>query len=165
MKRFTINFVIGILLIRMSIGCATIIHGSTQDIDIASNPDNAEVWINGARMANTPTRVTLKRNTTHNIRIVKDEYRETTVRIDNEVSTWILGNIVFGGIIGCGVDFISGGAYELSPERLDVNLTRLEAMDGRTINIPQRKLDNIKQIRFIDDNGNESLVVNINWSE
>jgi hypothetical protein len=33
-------------------------------------------------------------------------------------SGWVWGNIAFGGLIGLGVDFISGGAYQLYPDNL-----------------------------------------------
>lgn len=38
------------------------------------------------------------------------------------VSGWVWGNIVFGGIIGLAVDAISGGLYRLSPEQVMAEL-------------------------------------------
>jgi len=64
MKQRLAQFVVIAICIRLAVGCATIIHGSSQDIDISSAPDQAEVWIDGARMGTTPTKVSLKRNGT-----------------------------------------------------------------------------------------------------
>jgi len=151
------------LCVRLAVGCATIIHGTTQDISISSAPDQAEVWIDGSRMATTPTKVTLKRKDNYLVTIKKEGYKEATVKIEGSTSAWIIGNVVFGGIIGCGVDLLTGGAYDLKPERLDINLTKLAELDGKTIHIDRYALDKIKQVRFCDGNGYPELVVNVSW--
>ena len=148
---------------RLAVGCATIIHGSSQDINISSSPDEAEVWIDGARMGTTPTKVTLKRKNDYLVTVKKEGYKEATMKIEGETSAWVIGNVIFGGIIGCGIDFITGGAYDLKPERVDINLTKLAELDGKTIHIDRAHLDNIKQLRFLDEKGNPEVVVDIAW--
>ena len=165
MKSKIAQFIFIIICVRLAIGCATIIHGSTQDINIASAPDQAEIWIDGARMGTTPTNVTLKRNGTFLVTVKKEGYKEATVKIDGTTSAWIIGNVIFGGIIGSGVDLISGGAYDLKPERVDINLTKIVQLDGKTIHLNQAQLDNLKQLRFIDENGKPKIVVNIAWAQ
>jgi hypothetical protein len=152
-----------LLVIRLSTGCASIIHGSTQNVDIASAPDDAEVWVDGARMGKTPTRLTLKRGDSHTIKVQKEGFKETTILIDKQVSAWIIGNVVFGGLIGCGIDFISGGAYDLKPDRVDVNLTKMAQLSGQTLEIHTAQLDKIKEVRFLDDAGRPIIVTSINW--
>jgi hypothetical protein len=159
------QFIFIALCVRLAVGCATIIHGSTQDISISSAPDQAEVWIDGSRMATTPTKVTLKRKDNYLVTIKKEGYKEATVKIEGTTSAWIIGNVIFGGIIGCGVDFITGGAYDLKPERLDINITKLALLDGKTIHIDQTRLEQIKQVRLCDAIGNAKLVVNISWAD
>ncbi len=154
-----------LLCARLTIGCGTIIHGTTQDISVASSPDNAEVWIDGAKLGSTPTKLTLKRKDSHIITIKKEGFKEATATVDNETSAWIIGNIVFGGIIGCGIDLITGGAYDLKPERLDINLTKMAELDGKTIHVPQATLDNMKEIRFTDANGMPQVTVQLTWSD
>lgn len=163
MKKRIGQYILIIICMRLAIGCASIIHGSTQEINISSAPDQAEIWIDGARMGTTPTNVTLKRNGTFLVTVKKEGYKEATVKIDGTVSAWIIGNVIFGGIIGCGIDFISGGAYDLKPERVDINMTKIAQLDGGTIHIDQCQLDHIKQLRFIDDNGKPEMVVNVTW--
>jgi len=163
MKRRFAQFVVIAICIRLAVGCGSIIHGTSQDINISSSPDEAEVWIDGARMGTTPTKVNLKRKGDYLVTVKKEGYKEATVKIEGSTSAWIIGNIVFGGIIGCGVDFITGGAYDLKPERVDINMTKLAELDGKTIHIDRAELDKIKQLRFLDENGNPEVVVDIAW--
>jgi hypothetical protein len=163
MKKRIAQFFVVVLFVRLSIGCATIIHGSSQDINISSAPDQADVWIDGARMGTTPTKVTLKRKNDYLVTVKKEGYKEATVKIEGATSAWIIGNVIFGGIIGCGIDFITGGAYDLKPERVDFNMTKLAELDGKTIHIDRAQLDQIKELRFIDDKGKAEVVIYINW--
>lgn len=148
---------------RLAVGCGTIIHGTTQDVQIASNPDDAQIWIDGAKMGSTPTKLTLSRKHEHILLIKKDGFKDATVTIDNSTSAWIIGNIIFGGIIGCGVDFITGGAYDLKPDRVDINMNKIAELDGKTLHIDQARLDQIRELRFIDGEGLPELVVSIMW--
>ncbi len=163
MKQYFTKAILLILALRLATGCATIIHGSSQDIDIASSPDDAEVWVDGARLGKTPTRLTLKRGDSHLIKVQKEGFKEATIKIDKQVSAWIIGNVLFGGLIGCGVDFISGGAYDLKPERVDISLTNISQLEGQTLEIHAAQLDEIKEIRFLDNGGRPVIVATINW--
>jgi len=163
MKQRLVQILLIFLCMRLAISCASIIHGTTQDVNIASSPDQAEVWIDGARMGTTPTKVTLKRKSDYLVTIKKEGYKEATVKIEGTTSAWIIGNVIFGGIIGCGVDFLTGGAYDLKPERVDVNLTKLAELDGKTIHIDRAQLDKINQLRLLDKDGNPKFVINIVW--
>lgn len=163
MKKRIVQFLLLALYVRLMIGCATIIHGSSQDIQFASSPDDAEVWIDGSKMGDTPTKVSLKRKNEYLVTVKKDGYKESTVKIERSTSAWLIGNIIFGGIPGCVIDLITGGAYDLSPERVDVSLTKIATLDGRTIEIGSEQLDGIKEIRFLDVNGTPEIVVHITW--
>lgn len=163
MSKRMVHLLLVVILVRLATGCASIIHGSRQDINISSSPDDAEVWIDGVRMGATPTKVTLKRKDNYLVTVKKEGYKDATVKIEGSTSAWIIGNVIFGGIIGCGIDFLSGAAYDLKPERIDVNLTGMSAFNGATIHIDRAELDRIKQMRFLDDNGSPEVVVDITW--
>jgi hypothetical protein len=157
------HIVLVFILVQLTIGCATIINGSSQEIAISSTPDGAEVWIDGARMGMTPTKVTLKRKNDYVVAVKKEGFREATLKIESEVSPWIAGNILLGGLIGLGIDFASGGAYHLNPGQLDFNMKDLADLDGKTIHIGRARLDEIRQLRFLDERGKPEMVVNIAW--
>lgn len=113
-------------------GCATIIHGSKQDISVSSTPSNARVLVDDMEMGTTPTVLTLSRKHQHTIRIELDGYQPHEVMLSRSVDGWIAGNIIFGGFIGLGVDAITGAMYKLSPDEIGAQLgTETGAVLGR----------------------------------
>lgn len=162
MKIVFLKAIIVLLCLQMSIGCATIIHGSSQNVQINSSPDEAEIWIDGAVYGKTPARINLERKHEYLVTLKKDGYKEASVKIESKTSAWIIGNVIFGGLIGCGIDLISGGAYELGPERLDVNLTQLSVMKNPTITLPEKEFNSLKEIRFVDAHGIPEIIITIN---
>jgi len=161
MKQFFLKGLIAILCVHMCVGCATIMHGTYQEIQVMSSPDEAEVWIDGANYAKTPARINLSRKDKYVLTIKKEGYKDATVKVDRKSSAWIIGNVIFGGIVGCVIDNISGGAYELSPEILSINLTKLSAMNGKTISLPDYAYDKLEEIRLTDDKGNAEVIISI----
>jgi hypothetical protein len=165
MKQQLSKILVVFICARLAIGCASIIHGTTQDINISSAPDQAEIWIDGAKMGSTPTKITLKRKDNYLVTIKKEGYKEATMKIEGTASAWIIGNIIFGGIPGCVIDLLTGGAYDLKPEYVDINLTKVAQLDGQTIYLNRAQLDKIKQIRLLNERGNPEVVVNIAWAD
>jgi hypothetical protein len=119
---------IGILLISWFIfqGCATIMHGTTQDVGFGSSPSGAKVTIDGQEKGKTPVIVDLRRKDNHQVRIELDGYQPYETSIVRKVSGWVLGNILFGGLIGLAVDAISGGLYNLTPEQVQATLAKAD---------------------------------------
>lgn len=103
-------------------GCATIMHGTRQSIGIASNPSNANVWVDRTFMGNTPIIVEMSRKDNHIVRIELDGYQPYEATFSRKLSGWVFGNIIFGGFIGLAVDAVSGGLYMLTPEQVQAEL-------------------------------------------
>jgi hypothetical protein len=103
-------------------GCATIMQGSTQQVSLGSTPTAARVTINGMERGTTPMVADLKRKDTHQIRIQADGYQPYELTLSRSVSGWVVGNILFGGIVGLAVDAITGGMYKLTPDQLQAAL-------------------------------------------
>ncbi len=162
-KQYLTRTILLALVIRLATGCATIVHGSSQDVNVSSSPDDAEVWVDGARIGKTPTRLTLKRGESHLIKIQKEGFKDVMLKVDKQVSAWIIGNVIFGGIIGCGIDFISGGAYDLKPDRLDVNLSKIAHLDGGLLEIYSVNIEKIEELRFLNDDGLPVITTTIQW--
>jgi len=117
----------GFGLALLVVGCATIIHGTRQNIAVNSMPTGAKVIVKGAHMATTPAVIELSRHETSIIiRFEKEGYEPVEVVLNRVVDGWIAGNIVFGGLIGLAIDFISGGAYHLKPSELNAVMTELK---------------------------------------
>ncbi|MGH7273740.1 MAG: PEGA domain-containing protein, partial [Nitrospiria bacterium] len=108
-------------LVLFSSGCATIMHGKTQSLTIESNPTKAVATIEG-QTAETPGIFILKRERSYSVKLEKDGYEPATATVEKSMSWWLAGNIVFGGLIGLLVDFTTGAAYTLEPERVLVQL-------------------------------------------
>lgn len=107
--------------------CATIIHSRHQDVGIASEPTGAAVWIDNADKGKTPVVAKLSRKDTHLVRIELPGYKPFEATLTRKVSGWVWGNIVFGGLIGLGVDAMSGGMYNLSPGQVSAALITQQA--------------------------------------
>ena len=112
---------VGMVLL-LSTGCATVIHGTRQDVGISSTPTGASVTIDNLQSGTTPVFAKLKRKENHVVRITLPGYQSMDLTLTSSVSGWVWGNIAIGGLIGLAVDAISGGMYKLSPEELSASL-------------------------------------------
>lgn len=114
--------------------CASIMHGTKQQIPIDSNPTGAEVIIvdeEGFEVFNgmTPSVITLRRDTEYKVTIKKDGYGSFTTLLKRKIDGWYWGNIgLLGiGIIGAAVDIANGAAYKLSPAQIVVSLPKTDS--------------------------------------
>ena len=98
--------------------CATIMHGTNQEVGLSSTPTNARVIVDNKPMGNTPVVAKLARKDNHIVRFELDGYQPFEATLTRRTSGWVWGNIVFGGLIGLAVDAMSGGLYKLTPEQI-----------------------------------------------
>jgi hypothetical protein len=104
------------------VGCATIMQGSTQKVAISSAPTGAQVYVNGNQRGLTPMVADLSRKDIHVIALRLDGYQPYEVALARSVSGWVVGNILFGGLIGLAVDASSGGMYKLTPDQVTATM-------------------------------------------
>ena len=102
-------------------GCATIISGRHQEVQIMSLPSGAKACA-GGQCVTTPGSLTLRRDSHHMLLVEKDGYLSETVQITSGIGASVFGNIILGGLIGGGIDAASGAAYKLYPETVAVTL-------------------------------------------
>jgi hypothetical protein len=102
--------------------CASIMHGTRQDVGITSAPSGATVTIDNIPSGITPVIAHVARNSNHIVRVEMPGYQPFDLTLTHSVSGWVWGNVAFGGLIGLAVDAISGGMYKLSPEQLAASL-------------------------------------------
>jgi len=108
--------VAGFVLLALSLGlpgCASIIKGTSQSIAITSPPaDGAECTLTsgqGSWSLITPGVVTVERSKEDiQARCVKPGYDDGVAMIPSNFEGWTVGNLVFGGIVGVGVDAATG---------------------------------------------------------
>ena len=108
-------------------GCATIMHGSHQQIEISSSPSGARVMVDSIEVGVTPLSVKLKRCGEETISVGIAGYEKAELKITGSMSGWVWGNLAFIVIyspIGLAVDLISGGFYAFSVGSLYVDLEK-----------------------------------------
>ena len=133
-----------IILLLLTNGWASIICGDKQDIGINSEPSGCRVRVfyEGRETVkleldeNTPTAVRIPRWAKHvRIRVDKEGYHPQQLTITRSINGWLFGNLLIGGVIGIGIDFMSGAAYKLSPENVDFLLVEMN-QQGKLSNEP-----------------------------
>ncbi len=113
---------LGVSTITFLTGCATIMHGTRQSVGIASNPSSASVWIDKSYVGNTPMIAEMSRKDNHIVRIELEGYQPYEATFSRQLSGWVFGNVIFGGVIGLAVDAISGGLYMLTPDQIQAEM-------------------------------------------
>jgi len=107
-------------------GCASVINSSRQAVPIRSTPSGATVFLNDSIFGKTPMTINMKRKKKeHYIKIQLDGYETYQTDLIRAVDGWIFGNILIGGLIGFGIDAISGGMYHLPTKMVNVELKPL----------------------------------------
>ncbi|UCG62226.1 MAG: PEGA domain-containing protein [Candidatus Zixiibacteriota bacterium] len=128
LKRSFILIIACIVGSALFFGCASIIHGTKQDITFQSSPAGASVSASTSLgvsfgSCETPCTLELKRKKEYNVTISKPGFTPVEMVIERKSDGWIWGNILLGGVIGLIVDFSNGAAYKLSPEEVVVTLS------------------------------------------
>lgn len=104
------------------VGCATIVSGKTQKLPVNTIPDNAKITVNNV-IQSSPCVLVLDRTVpTYQIKIEKEGYKTVEITLNRSMNGWILGNILFGGIIGLGVDCMTSSVYEFTPNKIEQTL-------------------------------------------
>ena len=127
----------GLVLVSvMCAGCATILGGGTnQAVSINAQPGAATYSIKAASglemgSGNVPAQVRLPRHNEYQVQITAAGYKPQTLALTKSLNGWVWGNLIFGWILGFGVDFIGGAAYKLEPALVTVNLQTAVRLDG-----------------------------------
>lgn len=121
-------------LLLFSTGCATIISGAHQDIEVTSSPNGAQVKVERLKsgtqrstvwQGSTPATIGLKRKYPYVVTLSQEGYESVEIEIDRGTNGWVFGNILFvplGALIGAGIDFGTGAARKLKPGAISVEL-------------------------------------------
>ena len=114
--------ILSILILTSS--CATIMTGKTQEVTFDSEPQGAEVTVNGRVIGKTPTTIQLDKKTDQSVSFKLEGYKTQTRTLETKISAWFMGNIVLGGFIGSTTDGITGGMHEYSPNQYYITLSK-----------------------------------------
>ncbi|NPA87066.1 PEGA domain-containing protein [Caminibacter pacificus] len=105
---------------------ATIIHGTTQNITVDSDPEGAKVYVDGQLMGTTPTTLTLKKSKFKTITIRKKCYKPVTISLQKTFDPVALLNIFWDLST---TDFITGAISQYSPNHYYIKLEKIPNCD------------------------------------
>lgn len=105
-------------------GCATIINGTSQKIQVTSSPSGATVQVDGKARYETPVKLRLERRIDHTLVFTKEGYDSHTVKIMHVISEAVAGNTLLGGPLGWVFDIFAGTQYKLVPSPVHVDMDK-----------------------------------------
>jgi len=116
-------------------GCATILTGSSDNINFTSEPSGAKIVMDGLDIGKTPATLEIKRSGFKDkaITLKLDGYEDRTFLLQKEFNAMAILN--FAGIIGWFVDFATGSVMKYSDKSYNLDL------DPKGFNIDELESD------------------------
>ncbi len=122
--------ILGVVALTAALGgCASVTRGTTENISISSTPSGAEATITGLDVPTacvTPCAIVAKRNADIAVSFAKPGYEPEVVELTKEVpvtgAAGFAGNVIAGGLVGMGVDAVTGAAQDHKPNPVIVTL-------------------------------------------
>lgn len=102
-------------------GCASIVNGQNQSVSVESRTDTGPLAGASCKLSNnkgtwfvtTPGSTIVQRSFEDlSVRCDKDTLEPGLVSVKSSTKAMAFGNIIFGGVIGAGVDMSTGAAYD-----------------------------------------------------
>ena len=106
--------------------CASLTQGTSDAFLITSKPNNVDIKTSHGYFCTAPCALKLPKKESFTVTASKEGYCS---RVYNVISTMggaggaaMAGNVLIGGLIGAGVDSVTGAAKHLAPNPLKVEL-------------------------------------------
>lgn len=112
------------LLLLTTTGCASIVNGTNQPLSVETRMKGASLAGANCKLVNdkgtwfvtTPGSVTVHRSFADlSVQCDKEGIQPGITSIKSSTKGMAFGNILFGGVIGAGVDIANGSAYDYPP--------------------------------------------------
>lgn len=128
MVKPSLAVIVALGLLGATAGCATMVKGRTQVVDVRSSPAGATVRVQPtSEVLTTPCRMVLSRKSSYVVRIEKNGYETQSVTLLSKASSSLWRNAVWvhpiGWIIGVSIDLGTGSGYDLQPDEVNVTLS------------------------------------------
>ena len=119
-KAVSIFTIISIILLVSN--CATIFKGTSEEVNFNTEPQKAEVFVNGQSMGVTPIALKLESKKTYMIEFRKEGYKSRSYNLTNHVGAgWIILDVL-AGLVGVIVDAATGAWYSLDQKNVNAVL-------------------------------------------
>jgi len=120
-KRILSLFLIFVVIISVT-GCATLFKQKSRTVSFDSDPQGAEIYINGNRMGRTPMPMNLSNLKTVTVTFKKEGYEDKTYIINTKVGAgWVILDCL-GGFIPVIIDAVTENWYNLDTDNVKVML-------------------------------------------
>lgn len=116
-------FYLAITSLVITVGCASIMSGTSQKVTFNSHPSGAKVITHTGLTLVTPSTATLPKGKSISVRCEKEGYETQTQTIGTSLNGWFFGNILFGGLIGMIIDIADGAMMNLDRDNVNFSLT------------------------------------------
>jgi hypothetical protein len=146
------NALLILFLLVAANGCATIIHGTTQDISVTTDPADADLLVDGNLRYKSPATIAMKRKDDHTVEISRAGYKSEKIDIKGTISAAVLGDFLAGGAIGYGIDAATGAQRRLEPEKVEVRLQPLSPQEMSAAGKISQD-EKLQQLKTLKDEG------------
>lgn len=142
-------------------GCASIVTGHEQSVSIDTQQKGIKIKLANCKLQNdkgtwfvtTPGSTTVRRSyNPMTIVCEKDGHEKGILKVESSTKAMAFGNVVFGGVIGAGVDMATGAAYDYPP-LITVEMGQSGEIKRKE---PEQKTTDNKQAKKEDSNNTES---------
>ena len=121
--RTQLNLILMSLSLIFFSACSTVMHSTSQEVALKSNPPNANIIVDGKKFGTSPQMVNIDRGTNHVVKFQLDGYEIYETELTRKICFLFWGNALNGFIPGMVIDMFTGSMYNLLPDNIDVELT------------------------------------------
>jgi hypothetical protein len=111
-------------------GCASVLSGPSQSIEINSNIPGIGVYKQGQYLGSTPLKIELQRQSRLTLTLERKGFVSRTLTLKTRTNGNVWWNLPFTvfGLTGISTDYGSGAVYEYSPHRFYVIMRPVKAL-------------------------------------
>ena len=123
----TIRIAGAVVLAMLGSGCATVVRGTTENVTITANPPNAQIRTSlGHTCPASPCTVVVDRKTEFVAYAEAPGYQPASLQVATRLggggAAGMVGNVVLGGVVGIGIDAVSGATLDHYPNPAHIEL-------------------------------------------
>ncbi|WP_081653722.1 PEGA domain-containing protein [Bacteriovorax sp. BSW11_IV] len=105
-------------------GCATMIGGSKDKIELTSYPLDAQVYLGDTYIGQTPLQYNFERNSNESVTVKKEGYKPVDFKLEKEFNTLATLNLI--NVFFWSADAMMGNLRKYSQEKIHVTLTKIK---------------------------------------
>jgi PEGA domain-containing protein len=123
-----------LLMIVALSGCATVIRGTSEDLQIYSTPAGAAASLSDGQTCTTPCSVKIARGKAYQVTLAKDGCEAQTQLISPQIAGSGVAEAVVFGVAGGAVDVADDAVYDSQPNPLSATMNcKLAAADVKAV--------------------------------